>query len=566
MRSIRTKITALTLAAILISVLSFGFIGIYFVIIESNRMSAQTLSLICENRKDALDEYLNSIEQSVGMIARYAVDSLDSIALTDGGALGASGDSVTELPGRTEAQRQALDRYFDGHLAFIESAFQSVANHTNGLAACYYRVNPEITTDAKGFFFSRRGISDFQKIPLTDLAAYPPEDLEHVGWYHIPLKQGRPSWIEPYVNASLDDQIVSYVIPVYKAGTFVGVIGMDIEYETLVNQIQQFTNFQTGYFALTDAAGRVYYHPQYRIGTDINEVLPQLKGHIEGMDRASSGQRLLRYDKDGERWQMTYATLINGMKLIAVVQVSEINTTSANLTKVFAITGAAILLAFGVFTALTMRHVTVPLERLTVAARRLAAGDYDAQLDHGGSDEVGVLTDTFRVMRDRLKRHFNDLSNKAFTDDLTGVKSKHAYVEAEERLNQRIDAQSVSEFALVLFDLNNLKTINDTQGHEAGDRYIKEACRIICTRFKHSPVYRIGGDEFIAILEGDDYADRDALLEAFERQMDDNLANGRITVASGHACFDPATDKSSQTVFERADERMYERKKRMKAE
>lgn len=74
MRSIRTKITALTLAAVLISVLSFGVIGSYFTIQESNRMSAQTLNLICENRKDLLNEYLESIQQSVNMISRYAVD------------------------------------------------------------------------------------------------------------------------------------------------------------------------------------------------------------------------------------------------------------------------------------------------------------------------------------------------------------------------------------------------------------------------------------------------------------------------------------------------------------
>lgn len=564
MRSIRTKITALTLAAILISILSFGLIGIYFIRAESRQMSAQTLSLICENRKDSLNDYLNSIEQSVNMISRYAIDSLDGVTLTEGGVLGASGSGIEEIPGRSDAQRKKIDQYLDEHLDFIESAFESVANHTNGIASCYYRINPEITTCAKGFFFSKKGNFDFQKRELTDIAAYDPDDIDHVGWYFIPLKHGRASWIDPYHSAKLDEQVISYVVPIYKAGTFIGVIGMDIRFDTLVTQIQQFTNFETGFFALTDEDGRIYYHPEFEMGTELNTAAPQLRSMVKDMRQQSSLQELIRYDRKGRKWQMTYTTIANGMKLAAAVEESEINIYSNNLTKVFVITGVLIIMVFVAFTTISMKSVTRPLENLTNAAKQLADGDYDAKLDYESSDEVGILTSTFSMMRDTLKAHFNDLSAKAFRDDLTGVKSKHAFVEAEGDLDRRIDDHTVTEFALALFDLNGLKEVNDTRGHEAGDRYIKEASRIICTRFKHSPVYRIGGDEFVAILEGDDYEKRDELFAAFEKQMDDDLAQGRLTIASGCSCFDPALDKSSHTVLERADDKMYQRKRKMK--
>ena len=89
----------------------------------------------------------------------------------------------------------------------------------------------------------------------------------------------------------------------------------------------------------------------------------------------------------------------------------------------------------------------------------------------------------------------------AYTDSLTGVKSKRAYKEAEESMNQRIAEGSVSEFSLVIFDLNDLKLINDSRGHESGDAYIKDASKLICSCFKHSPIFRVGGDEFLAIVE-----------------------------------------------------------------
>ncbi len=162
------------------------------------------------------------------------------------------------------------------------------------------------------------------------------------------------------------------------------------------------------------------------------------------------------------------------------------------------------------------------------------------------------------------KRQLDSVTEIAYRDALTGVKSKHAYVESEEQMDQRIADGSVEAFALVLFDLNNLKGINDSQGHEVGDQFIKEACRIICTHFKRSPVFRLGGDEFTAILEGADYENREALLTAFDALMDENRARGQISVASGCACFNPAQDYSMHTVLERADAAMYEHKKRMK--
>lgn len=153
----------------------------------------------------------------------------------------------------------------------------------------------------------------------------------------------------------------------------------------------------------------------------------------------------------------------------------------------------------------------------------------------------------------------------AYTDSLTGVKNTHAYVEKEKQVDNRIAEREINEFGVIVFDLNDLKKINDTKGHEAGDDYIREACHIICVTFKHSPVFRIGGDEFVAFLEGDDYSNRKELLSAFETQIEKNLQHGDVVIASGLAVFRPGYDNSYRRVFERADQRMYDRKGSLKA-
>ena len=153
----------------------------------------------------------------------------------------------------------------------------------------------------------------------------------------------------------------------------------------------------------------------------------------------------------------------------------------------------------------------------------------------------------------------------AYRDSLTGVKSSHAYVETVKSVDLGIAEERIKEFGLVVFDVNNLKEMNDTKGHDAGDQLIQDACRMICHQFKHSPVFRIGGDEFVVYLDGEDYRCRKSLLAEFEERVEENLHAGKTVVASGMAVFRHGHDNSFRRVFERADQRMYDRKGVLKA-
>ncbi|MBR4163212.1 MAG: EAL domain-containing protein [Solobacterium sp.] len=148
-------------------------------------------------------------------------------------------------------------------------------------------------------------------------------------------------------------------------------------------------------------------------------------------------------------------------------------------------------------------------------------------------------------------------------DALTGVKSKHAYEDAVKQIDEKIKDHMQEPFAIAFCDVNGLKEMNDKFGHQAGDQFLKDACMIICNIFTHSPVYRIGGDEFLAILRGSDYENRDKLLEELY-EINAKQAGNKPTVACGIAVYDPENDTSTQSVFVRADARMYSHKNELK--
>ena len=152
---------------------------------------------------------------------------------------------------------------------------------------------------------------------------------------------------------------------------------------------------------------------------------------------------------------------------------------------------------------------------------------------------------------------------KANLDALTGAGNKHAYIDAETELNRRIESEGGAEFAVIALDVNNLKLENDTKGHAAGDRLLKQACGIITRIFAKSSVFRVGGDEFTVISEGEDYAHIDELMERLHASNEINALTGDAIVASGMARYDG--DRNVQAVFERADSKMYKEKKLLKS-
>ena len=160
-------------------------------------------------------------------------------------------------------------------------------------------------------------------------------------------------------------------------------------------------------------------------------------------------------------------------------------------------------------------------------------------------------------------RRLSQAQRKANVDPLTGVKNKHAYLNMEDQLNTLIEEGQNATFAVTILDINDLKYINDNYGHQAGDQYIKDACKIICDIFRHSPVFRVGGDEFTVISVGEDFERIDELVELVNAHNKEAVDDGGIVIAVGMS--KSSGDKNVAAVYDRADAAMYKDKSLLKA-
>ena len=184
----------------------------------------------------------------------------------------------------------------------------------------------------------------------------------------------------------------------------------------------------------------------------------------------------------------------------------------------------------------------------------------DTRLGSSPADEVDAISAKIRSLEEYMGVQINAVRAKAYVDELTGLENRTAYLELKERLDGEIAGEKAA-FSLAMFDINGLKSVNDQQGHEAGDRMIQKAANLLQQAFATERLFRIGGDEFVVVsLKA--YEEFESLFKGYEKAVVEELKEkGNFLLSAGYAEFDQRSDRSVQDVLSRADTMMYSNKR-----
>ena len=537
MYSIRTKSALLTVCAIIVSMTVSTVFGVAAIKNIGDSSSHQILRLLCETGEKNLDAYFGSVEQSVEMVAAFVESDLQS---TDADAL-------------------------ESHISRVSQIFRRTAYRTNGVLTFYYRIDPAVSKSVKGFWYVKTEEGAFREHEVTDITLYDTADTSKLVWFTVPKATGKSIWLSPYVTDNLGMRVISYNVPIYRKGLFIGVVGIEIDCFTMDEQVNNIKLYQDGYAFINDADGNIIYHPRIDVLSLSEEERPKVP------DGLLSEKADIRYVYDGVEKQAVWLPLHNGMRLYVTAPTSEINGEWRQALYDNFYASIFLLLIFIMLTMEFTGRITAPLQKLTEAAKQVNEGNYDVELDNNGNDEIGILTHAFNQLIRYLKTYISDLNDMAYADALTAVHNKGAFDIYVRDLQARMDnPDEPLSFAVGVFDCDNLKFINDQYGHDKGDIYLKTASALICRVFQHSPVFRTGGDEFTVIMRNSDYRDRAELASLFERKSAEACVRAadtpweQVRVSMGIDAFDPENDASVVDVVRRADKLMYENKRNRK--
>ena len=553
MKSIKSKIFFVVLSGIISASVIVGGIGIYWSTKAVKHDAAQVLDLMVQVQSADLDSMFSNVEQSTKVLANYASEHYSESETLNNGK---------NLP---------------NYLNEIKNISYYIANCTNSAMSVYVRFSPEVFGNVSSILWHKKDkVFSFEE--LSDFPIYNSE-LEDNWYYHARAKQ-RGIWTNPYYNDDINEYLISYLVPVYKNGKFIAVIGMDIDFDDIVSVVNSITVYDSGFAFLTDEDFVIRYHRRIPYGTRLfsqtqDYTLIKYDGlstdfyeFTSTVDDYRQNNRLKKV-----RYRMVFKNLQNGMRLAVSVPVGEIDRTRTRLVYGLVFTAILISILLSLFSIWMSGKITRPLKKLADSTKRIVVGEYDFEFDNLPDDEIGELMSRFDFMAKSLKRQFEYINSLAYLDAMTGAKNKRAFIDETDELNMQIKNSKTSgsklEFGVIVFDVNYLKTVNDNFGHKAGDQLIKTAYNLITKNFSLSKIFRTGGDEFVVTITGRDYENRTELLAKFRTEMDvplpeNNGAFEKVSIASGLAVYDSEKDTCFQNVVERADGEMYKTKISMK--
>ena len=471
MFAFKKKILWLVLVCTLVTALVVGLISIIAAnnIVRSN--AEERLRLQCERTAADLNAILGSIKREVNVnywIVRDRILSERDI-LRDAARLQTATETIME-------QVAARSQYMPGCIA------------------AYVRYRPEF--GAKGFFLTLNRQGRMERREPTDISRYAPDDLEHVGWYHEPLKvesPGQGMWIGPYFNENIGRMVISYVRPLDIDGRRIGVVGLDIEQEYFTEFVLDLHVYDTGY-AFSANEGRMRVHRDYRPGTELASK-PELADFL----RATEGDSGV-YTLDGVEKRFARTVLVDGSELYLCAPAQEIYADADKLIKILL---AVILVS------------------------------------------VVIVSFSMNLVLDRFMK-------LATTDALTRLANRERFAEFF-----RTAQEGDKPYAFFILDADKFKRINDTFGHDQGDRVLRRIAKALEAIEEGGIVSRWGGDEFIGLLPLGDARARLARLCVELTGVKDPVY-GKISVSIGACRLEKGMTQEEVTKL--ADVGLYESK------
>lgn len=428
MKSVRAKLIASILICSLFTSVLIGVLVISNSARTAGKDAMTKMQLTGQKKAEEINSTIQKIEQSVDTLSEVAMSNFDY-----------------------DSFRQSKD-YADTYTETVQQAVLDFANHTNGAVTVYLRYNPNYSNPTSGIFAQRQSLdSDLQCLTPTDFSMYDESDVEHVGWYYLPVQAKEAIWMSPYMNENVNIYMISYVVPLFaEDGTSIGVVGMDIDFSQITDLVDETTVYQSGYAFLTDASGSIMHHKNVDEGTVITDLDSSLKKGADFLAEDGNQGKTLEYTYKNVDKKLAFYNLDNGMKLVLTAPVSEIYSEAYGLAKMIILAMIVAFILSAVIGIVMGTGLTKPIRQLTSVIEQTAALDFrpteaGAKL-RKQKDEIGDMATKIHDMRKKLRAMMENLQQtQQVLETNTGnlnqlMKQNSAYAEDNSAATQELAA------------------------------------------------------------------------------------------------------------------------------
>ena len=428
MKSVRTKLIVSILICSLFTSVMIGVIAISNSVRTAGKDAMTMMQLTGQKKTEEINSTIQKIEQSVDTLSEVAMSNFDY-----------------------DWFRQSKD-YADTYTETVQQAVLDFANHTNGAVTAYLRYNPDYSNPTSGVFAQRQSVdSELQCLTPTDFSMYDESDVEHVGWYYLPVQAKTAIWMSPYMNENINIYMISYVVPLFaEDGTSIGIVGMDIDFSQITDLVDETKVYQSGYAFLTDASAAVMHHKNADEGTRLSDLDSSLSKSEDFIGDDGNQGKTMDYSYKNVNKKFAFYNLDNGMKLVLTAPVSEIYAEAYGLAKLIMIAMIVAFVLSAVIGVIIGTGMTRPIRQLTAVIEQTAELDFRPTKEGGKlrkqKDEIGNMATKIHLMRKKLREMMGDLQQtqqvlEGNAEDLNHLmKQNSAYAEDNSAATQNLAA------------------------------------------------------------------------------------------------------------------------------
>ena len=429
MKSIRTT---LILCMLLPTVIAFALLGSTLTIY----MNDISISDGNTNMLSAAKQTAESVDSVLGLIE----EKVDILAISNN--ILADEDKIVSKD----------QYYFKDYEKKMNEVVISSTKDIQGLVASYIRYDPFLTHGTSGTFFTDvDGDGKPEPVTPTDLSAYDPSDMEHVGWFYTPLKNKKATWMEPYFNANINKTIISYVSPVYlKSGKDFGVLGVDFDFSYLNQLLDEHQKFHEKECVLLNQEGKILFHPDHTEGENFGEILGGKYKNVLS-ELLSKREGYINEGNSKNAVLLGYHALDNGWKIVIAPNRTAIYGNIDMLKNTLFIFIAVYLLFMLALSIIMGNRQAQPILSLTKSVKKLAEGSLDEEIQVRSKNEIGALAKGLRQLVTQLKEY--RLYIQEITDSLNEMQDGN--------LDIRLKKEYTGEFTKIkvaLLDLSDKLT------------------------------------------------------------------------------------------------------------
>lgn len=345
----------------------------------SRDSQTKTIYLTAEKKKLELDNFFNSAENIVNEFQDYILTNLDE-------------------------DRLLIDsEYEQEYMTNLSKVMSSISAFQKGAVCTYFRMEMSKYGPTRGLFLTGEYQKTYVSIRTTDLSKYSPGDIEHVGWYYLPIWKKAPVWTPPYNNLSLRQKMISYSVPLYRNEKLLGVVGIDLSLAVIEDMVNSLQLENAKGLLIGDQQNLIHLNTRYE-QTKAVERSAELSILMDKFNNPDN-QPLQKFNWEGNSYYGTLTKLDNGMSYITAVSQKELLKPVYGQILSLLIAFVIVSILFSILLSFSFKKVITPIRIINKTTNRLARGELYIDIPYQSNNEIGTLANNIRLMTSQLKEY-----------------------------------------------------------------------------------------------------------------------------------------------------------------